>query len=203
MTRIFLTLSLSSAVLIGVAFVFGMLVNSPNDPAHSVTEVKNSIDYHMSAGLGGLIFAVLVHSIVFTYFMGTGRWIEETSTAYKLPREPYSESQSLKYGLLPGMITCIVLLVLVVVHGAMAHKAMTVRPDTELPHVRTDLFGISMSLIHLGGVCITIAAHIFACIKEFRSIERNGEIVDDVMSEVRRIRKERGLPLDAAASGDL
>jgi hypothetical protein len=42
---------------------------------------------------------------------------------------------------------------------------------------------------------LTVAVNVWVSIFEFRSIERNGEIVDQVMDEVNRIRTERGLPV--------
>ena len=49
--------------------------------------------------------------------MGTGRWLEETSRAYKLPEDFFASSQKIKYRILPGVTACILMLVLT---GALA-----------------------------------------------------------------------------------
>ena len=44
---------------------------------------------------------------------------------------------------------------------------------------------------------LTIAANLTVTWLEFRALERNGEIIDQVLAEVRRIRIEKGLAVDA------
>ena len=51
-----------------------------------------------------------MHAVVLTYFMGSGRWIEETSQAYRLPATFYAENQSLKYRVVPAIVGCFALL---------------------------------------------------------------------------------------------
>jgi hypothetical protein len=59
----------------------------------------------------------------------------------------------------------------------------------------TGWLGMSPATIHLVFSTLTVCANLAVNIHEFRSIERNGEIVAEVMSEVVRIRTERGLPV--------
>ena len=46
-------------------------------------------------GMVALVFTTLVHAIVLTYFMGTGRWLEETCRAYHLRDEHQARSRDL------------------------------------------------------------------------------------------------------------
>jgi hypothetical protein len=124
---------------------------------------------------------------VFTYFMGTGRWVEETSRAYKLSSEFHILNQSIKYRLLPGITFVIILLVMTGGLGAAADPGSAVGFEGGL--------GMSPATIHLVMAGLTVAANLIVNVHEFRSIERNGEIIEEVMGEVRRIRTERGLPL--------
>ena len=55
--------------------------------------------------------------------------------------------------------------------------------------------GMSTATVHLIFSTLTLCANVAVNVHEFRSIERNGEIVAEVMSEVVRIRTERGLPV--------
>ena len=73
-----------------------------SDTAVSSPEIQQQVGTHMLIGLGTLTFAALVHAISLTYFMGTGRWVEETSRAYKLPTDFHDENQKIKYRLMPG-----------------------------------------------------------------------------------------------------
>ena len=184
MSRIFLTLSFFGTALIALTFFLGLGIDDPRVPDPSVLQAKR---IHMLTGLGALIFSTLVHAITFTYFMGTGRWIEETSRAYKLDEELYRQNQSVKYRLLPGICVAFTMLVLTGMFGAMA--------DPGADRIYTGWFGMSPATVHLVFATLTVLANLAVNIHEFRSIERNGEIVAQVMSEVVRIRTERGLPV--------
>ena len=76
-----------------------------------------------AGGLGALTSATMVHALLFTYFMGTGRWIEETSQAYSLPIEWYRQNQRIKYGILPGILMSFLMLVMTGSLGAVADPA--------------------------------------------------------------------------------
>lgn len=186
MSRIFLSLCMAGTALVTIAFFLGLGIDDPTvkDPA-----VLQSISRHMLLGLGGLIFAALVHAIVLTYFMGTGRWIEETSRAYKLPEDFHAQNQKIKYRLMPGITACILMLVLTGACGASAD------PATRAWGYVQKSFGVAPSTMHLTIAVLTVAVNVWMSIFEFRSIERNGEIVEEVMNEVNRIRTERGLPV--------
>ena len=184
MTRIFLTLALLSTALLGLSFFLGLGID---DPRVREAAVQQGIDTHMKTALGGLVFGTLVHAIVFTYFMGTGRWIEETTRAYKLSPDFHVSNQSVKYRLLPGITLAFVMLVMTGGMGAAA--------DPGSPVQFKGWLGLSPATIHMTTAIVTLLLNLAVNVHEFRSIERNGEIVEGVMNEVRRIRTERGLPV--------
>ncbi|MBI1312739.1 hypothetical protein GC176_15710 [bacterium] len=184
MTRIFLTLAFLGTALIAVTFFLGLGIDDPRvrDP-----QIQQTVSTHMLTGLAGLVFAALVHAITFTYFMGTGRWIEETSRAYQLPEDQYRQNQSVKYRLLPGICLAFTMLVMTGAFGAMA--------DPATGGSYSGWLGLSPATVHLVFATLTVCVNLAVNLHEFRSIERNGEIVASVMSEVVRIRTERGLPV--------
>ena len=95
MTRIFLMLAACSTLLIVAAFALGMNIQD----ASSLDEAaRSSVRWHMLTALAALFSASLVHAIWLTYFMGTGRWMEETCRAYDLSDEFQKENQSMKFG---------------------------------------------------------------------------------------------------------
>jgi hypothetical protein len=173
---------MAGTLLVAIVFFLGLGIDDP-----TVIAEQDAKNRHILLGVGGLIFASLVHAIALTYFMGTGRWIEETSRAYKLSAELHAENQKIKYRLMPGITACILLLVATGAFGAAADPGATIRFQ--------GWFGFAPSTVHLTIAVLTVVVNVAVSIFEFRSIERNGEIVDDVMNEVNRIRTERGLPV--------
>jgi hypothetical protein len=180
--RIFLPLSLLSAVSLIVAMTLGLSIDNPKvlDKA-----VQAGVQYHFLSALAALVFATLVHAIVLTYFMGTGRWIEETSTAYRLSPELYERSKSIKYRTIPAMVGCFVLLVFTGALGAAA--------DPAAPMQWRGVWGVSAATIHLTAALVTILANFAVNYLEFRALERHSEIVDEVLAQVRQIRLDKGL----------
>lgn len=180
--RIFLTLTVLSTLLMGTVFFYGLNIEDPK--AISQAPV---VDNHMLMGMGGLIFATLIHAIVFTYFMGTGRWLEETSNAYQLRSTFHDENRKLKYRLLIKITGSILLLILTGAMGAAADPASPVSFESSL--------GLTDAMAHLVVGSMAILANVLTGTAEFSSIERNGEIIEEVLGEVRRIRTEKGLPV--------
>lgn len=178
MTRIFTTLAILSHLVLAAAFLLGWNIGDATgrDPL---------IPYHFLTGLGAVVFAMLVHSIVLTYFMGTGRWLEETSQAYHLSPEWRQKSQSLKYRTIPAMVVCMLLLIVTGAFGAAA--------DPASPVGFQGWFGLSGGTIHMLMGILTWGVHAAVNLYEYSSLERNGVIVNSVLGEVRRIRLERGL----------
>ena len=182
MVRIFLPLSFLSTISLVVAMVLGLSID---DPRVLDKAVQAGVQYHFLSALAALVFATLVHAIVLTYFMGTGRWIEETSTAYKLGPVLYEQSKSIKYRTIPAMVGCFLLLV---VTGALGAAA-----DPAAPLQSRGWLGFSAATIHLSAAIVTVLTNLAVNYLEFRALERNGEIVEQVLAEVKWIRLEKGL----------
>lgn len=182
MQRIFLTLAILSNVVLAISFALGWQVEDATAAA-----AQAEVSTHILIGLGGLVFAALVHAIVLTYFMGTGRWMEETGMAYRLDKAWYRQNQSLKYKTVPAMVGCLTLLVLVGASGGAADPASAIG------------FGgwgsWSAADIHLWLAATTVALNLLANFWEYRAIGGNGRLIQQVLGEVRRIREEKGLPI--------
>jgi len=148
-------------------------------------KVQTGVQYHFLTALAGMVFATLVHAIVLTYFMGTGRWIEETSSAYRLSPDLYQSSQSTKYRVIPLMVVCILLLIATGAFGAAADPGSAVRFK--------GWFGITPAKIHLTIAIATLLANVGVNYLEFHALEKSGQIIEMVLAEVRRIRIEKGL----------
>ena len=181
MKRIFLTLAIVGNLTGLATFALGWLIEDPRviDPS-----VQAQVSSHMLCGLAALVLQALVHAIVLTYFMGTGRWMEETTRAYHLDEALLSENQSLKYQTLPGMISCLLLLTITAALGAAVDPASP---------VEFSMAGIPGATIHFVVAALALLVNFVTNCNEYSAVAHNSEIVDQVMAEVRRIRIARGL----------
>lgn len=177
MTRIFLTLAALSTIMLGVALYLGLSIGDARlrDPV-----VQNGVAIHFLFGVATLVFAALVHSLVLTYFMGTGRWVEETSAAYRLDPSFVETSRGLKWGVLPAMMLGIGLLVMTGAFGGAADPASAISFQ--------GWGALSAAEVHLWGAVLTLVVNIGVNVWEYRGLRRNGELVDAVMEQVRQRR---------------
>ena len=149
--------------------------------------VQHQVGLHMLIGLGALTFAALVHAVVLTWLIGTGRFVEETTMAYSMSSDFHDRSRQLKYRVLPGMVVCLLLLVSTAALGAVADTATPMSLDGILG------LGLNSAQFHLMGAVATVLANLFVNVQEYRVVSANSEVVDSVLTEVRRARSERGL----------
>ena len=184
MKRIFLTLALVSIGLLVAAFTLGWIAGDPRSADESV---QRSMSLHRLVSLAALIFAAFVHAIMLTYFMGTGRWLEETALAYRLGDRWSVANRALKYRTLPSMVLCLLLLIATGACGA------AIDPAGSLGF--RGWGAISGATIHflLGVTTVFVNGLVHGI--EYQSIGRNSVLIDSVMEEVRRIRLEKGLPV--------
>ncbi len=182
MNRIFIVLVCIANLALAVTAVLGWSIEDARslDPAAGA-----SVGLHFLVALGASILALLVHAVVLTYFMGTGRWIEETSAAYQLGDEPRRINIQLKYRVLPGMVLCLLLVIATGALGATADPAARIN-WTAAPTVHF-LLAVSTLAINIGVSWVEGAA-----------IARNGRLVQKVVESVRTIRRQHGLDADGA-----
>src|SRR5678815_1762417 len=97
MTRTFTTfavlLTLGLLATIGVGFLHYF------DEATAERPSNQYFFIHFCLGLTTGIGSLLVHCLIFTYFLGTGRWVKEVAIAFQLPDEPWPKlTRELKRG---------------------------------------------------------------------------------------------------------
>jgi len=188
MKRIFLTLAVLSNITLLVAFVLGWQVGDTTILNGRDPDVNSRIGTHLLVGLGALTSATMVHALLLTYFMGTGRWIEETSQAYRLSGEWYRQNQRTKYGILPGILVSFLMLVVTGSLGAVADPATAASLERTL--------SINDSTLHFSAAVCTWIVSLIVNMTQYFAITKNSAIVEGVLAEVRRIRIETGLPVD-------
>ncbi len=177
MNRIFLTLAIIANLGLGLAAWYGFSVH---DHSRDLQAVRHAVSMHLLVALGVSLLVLMLHAVVLTYFMGTGRWLEDTSTAYRLDERYRQRNIRLKYRAIPGMIACLLLIILTGAFGASADPLPTATSTAS-------------ATIHFTLAMATVFLNLLVSILEYTAIAANGRLVAEVVGEVKRIRKERGL----------
>src|SRR5215475_117947 len=82
MSRILARLAAFNFFVLLLTFAVGWLsrwrgsLTNGDDPTYMI---------HLYLGLLAVILTLGVHCLIFTYFLGTGRWVKEVALAYRLP----------------------------------------------------------------------------------------------------------------------
>lgn len=183
-SRVFLTLAVLSTLLLLTAVWLGLDLGDVRqlDPV-----IQKQVSIHLLMGVAAIVGAVLVHAIVLTYFMGTGRWLEETSNAYQLANDWQKQSRELKWRVLPAMGTSLLLLISTGAFGGAADPASALGFKGFGP--------LSAAHVHLLVASVTVMFNLMVNVWEYNALSRNGQLVNEVLQEVRRMRTERGLPV--------
>jgi hypothetical protein len=173
MTRIFTTLAATDTLALLVTFAFGCASAFWNHDFYLV---------HFNLGLFAAILTLLVHCLIFTYFLGTGRWVKEVALAYGMPDRPWPKlTRELKRQTFPPALFAM----LVIIAASAAGAGVQV--------------GVWSWLIHAGLALVTLAVNFWAFVVEYRNVGVNAGAIEAVLAEVDRLRAERGLPSNAEA----
>ena len=171
-------------VLLVAAYVLGLTVG---EVKVANVAARAGLRWHMLTALAAVCFASLVHAIWLTYFMGTGRWMEETCRAYGLPEIYQAENRSMKYGTIPAIVGVFLLLLVTGGFGAAVDPGSSVQFK--------GWAGFSGPMIHFLLASITLGANVIVNYLEYQTISRNNHLINQVMTKVRQMRIERGLPV--------
>jgi hypothetical protein len=179
MTRIFLALASINAL--GFLASFGL--GAASMLGKGVENAKNPIyQFHFLVGLGTAICTLLVHCIIFTYFLGTGRWVKEVGLAYSLPDAPWPKlTRELKRATFPPALFA--MLITIATAAAGTANQLKVWPWW----------------VHGSLALLTLLINGWAFVVEYRNVTTNAGVIEAVLLEVDRIRAERGLPANADA----
>jgi hypothetical protein len=137
---------------------------------------------HFLCGLTAAMFTLLVHCLIFTYFLGTGRWVKEVKLAYDLPDTPLPRlTRDLKRRVFPPALFAMLTAIATGAAGAAAQVEVW----------RWE--------IHFILATLTLLVNLWAFRIEYRCLQINLGVLDEVMHEVDRLRTERGLASNAEA----
>ena len=179
MTRIFSTLAVIDALALVASFLVGTASRLQGAAAHGGGSLYLT---HFTLGLFSAVGTLLVHCIIFTYFLGTGRWVKEVKLAYDLPDAPLPLlTRELKHKTFPPALAAMVVTIAAAAAGAGAQLQ-------EWPWT-----------VHAGLAVATLLVNAWAFGVEYRNVRTNGGVIEEVLNEVERIRAARGLPSNTEA----
>lgn len=182
MTRIFLTLAVLSTAALAATFALGWEIG---DATSRDLAIQGRVTVHFLTAVGAICFAVLVHALVLTYLMGTGRWLEETCAAYHLGDEWQARSRNLKWRMYPALVLSLTLLIVTGAFGGAADPASAFGFQ--------GFGGLTAGQVHLTVAAVMLACNLVVNVLEFLALRANGAIVSEVLARVRQMRLERGL----------
>jgi len=179
MTRIFMVLATTDSLLLLVGYGFGVV----SKLRHGVDNASDPVFwYHFLFGLSAAMLTLLVHCLIFTYFLGTGRWVKEVKLAYDLPDAPLPKlTRDLKRRVFPPALFAM----LTAIATGAAGAAAQVKPSPWEAHAT------------LG--TLTLLVNFWAFRVEIQCLRTNGWVLEEVMREVDRLRTLRGLLSNAQA----
>jgi hypothetical protein len=183
MTRIFITLAVLLTLALLITFGVGLYTMSLSDTSLPEKVYKNQVYLvHFTLGLFTALGALLVHCIIFTYFLGTGRWVKEVGLAYQLPDANYpKQTRELKRTAFPPALFSM----LIIIATAAAGGGRQTQPE------------VWHWSIHMTLAVLTLLINFWAFRVEYRCLNTNASVIEGVLAEVERIRAERGLPSSA------
>jgi hypothetical protein len=174
MTRIFLTLATAVYLSLTLTFALGCW-SRLSDGLHAAN--GSAFMLHFLFGLFTAVGTLLVHCLIFTYFLGTGRWVKEVTLAYDLPDEPWHKrTRELKRQTFPPALTA--MLVTIATAAAGAGGQLQAWPWQ----------------VHFTLGVVTLVVNAWAMRLEYRNLRINAVTLEEVLTEVDRVRAERGLP---------
>jgi hypothetical protein len=164
-----LAIFLTVAILATIGLGFGSFFT----PVEAKTEI---FIVHFFFGLSTAIGILLVHCLVFIYFLGTGRWVKEVTLAYRMPDEPWhKQTRELKRQTFPPALFSMLIGIAAAAAGAGAQ--LQAWPW----------------YVHMTLGLLTLAINLWAFRIELRNVMINASVIDAVMREVDRIRAANGL----------
>jgi hypothetical protein len=185
MTRIVIALASFSLILLVAALVVGLSVGDLyNDPSEHTLRWATA---HRLTGVAAALAVVFVESVIVTYFIGTSRWCKEVAETYRLDAGPVRESSRLKRRAFAVAIIGMLTVIGIIALGGAADPS-TRRDNTQ-----------AWTNYHLAGALAGTALIGWTYFAAWQYVSLNQAIILEMVAEVARIRRQRGLePLTTA-----
>lgn len=189
MNRIFYPLAALALAAMTAVLVLGLYLHTKDIRNPRDTDAQRLATVHRLSGIAAGVCVLLVNSVVITYFVGTSRWNKEVSETYRLPPEFVLRANKLKRRAFPISVMSMLIVVGIVALGGAAD------PGSSFSRDLIARFGDNFAWadVHLGAALAGMALIAAGFYFQATYIHANQTIISEVMAEVGRIRKERGL----------
>src|SRR5262249_5377632 len=177
MNRYFLVMAVTGSSLLVADFVIGLLsTGDPGGPGGVARGV------HILLSLAAVVVVLGIHSIVYTYFIATGKWAKEVVSTYKLPDWIIAQAKKNKRRSFRFIILSIASIAGAAWLGAAA-----------------DTRGSLYTSWHLGVASLAIGFNFGSFIVEYGIIVSHVRLLTELKDRADRLREERNGPEGASA----
>lgn len=173
MNRIFLSLAITNLSLLVASYVLGIVSVSQWPGRHD-----QALGVHFLIALFTVMFSLLVHSIVYTYLLGTNRWVREVVEIYRMPDEILARSKANKRKAFKWEFRAMSMVAVAAWLGALVHR------EYPTPFPRESMYH------HFSAVAVIILS-LAAFQMEYKIIEAQGKLLGEVKDLADRMREER------------
>jgi hypothetical protein len=180
MIRYFLVMAVTGASLLVADFVLGFFATGE---AHGPGAIARGM--HVLFSLATVVTLLGIHSIVYTYFVATGKWAKEVVQAYQLPDWISAQATKNKrraFRFIMGSMTAIAIAAWL---GAAA-----------------DTRGPSYTIWHLGSAAFALAFNLGSFVVEYAVIVAHVRLLTELKDRADQLRAERYGP-EVAHVGDV
>lgn len=170
MIRLYLVLAVTGVSLLSAAFATGMAASSlPGGRAGAWGGV------HLVASLFTVLALLVIHSMVYTYFIATTRWVKEASLAYDLPDWLVGQAKRNK-----GRVSRFIM-------GGAATVAIAAWAGAAV-----DTRGAAYAPLHLAGASFALGFNAVAFVVEYAVVVAHQRLLAELNAQVDRARASRG-----------
>ncbi len=173
MSRIFLSLAATNVSLILASYVLGLISVAAGPGRHD-----KELGVHFLIALFTVMFSLLVHSIAYTYLMGTNRWVKEVVEVYKMPAEIAARSKANKRKGFKWEFRAMAMVAVAAWLGAWVHREYPKAVPTQ-------------SMYHHISAVAVLVVSLIAFVYEYRIIGEQGKLLDEVKSLADSMREAR------------
>jgi hypothetical protein len=163
MIRYFLVMAVTGGSLLLADFAVGLFATGD---AHGPGAIARGV--HILFSLATVVALLGIHSIVYTYFVATGKWAKEVVAAYQLP-DWINKRRAFRFIL----------------------WSMTAIAVAAWLGAAVDTRGESYSLWHLGFAAIAVAFNLGSFIVEYAVIVAHVRLLTELKERADRLREER------------
>ncbi len=169
MIRYFLVLAVTGGSLLAADFVLGLIAAGTVARTGGIAR-----GIHVLFSLVAVVTLLGVHSIVYTYFVATGKWAKEVVTVYGLPEWFTTQATKNKRRAFRFVMWSMTAIAVAAWLGAAA-----------------DTRGPAYSLWHLGFAALALGFNIGSFVVEFAVIAAQVRLLNELKLQADRLREER------------